>query len=145
MSDDGKKHGRCLCGAVTITVAATHRHVEACHCSLCRRWGGGPFMAIEVGNDIAIDGTDHVAIYRSSDWAERAFCSKCGANLYFRLVEADRYFLCVGTLEDQAGLTLVGQIFIDEKPDYYDFANQTKTMTGAEVFAMYAPSDDGTS
>ena len=31
------------------------------------------------------------------------------------------------------------QIFIDEKPAYYDFANKTKNMTGAEVFAAFAP------
>lgn len=145
MSDDGKTSGRCLCGAVTITVTASHKHVEACHCTMCRRWGGGPLMAIDIGNDIAIDGTDHIATYRSSAWAERAFCSNCGTNLYYRLVEANQYALCAGVLDDEADLVLTGQIFIDEKPAYYDLANQTKTMTGAEVFAMYAPPDDGAS
>ena len=32
------------------------------------------------------------------------------------------------------------QIFIDEKPAYYDFANKTKNMTGAEVFAAFGAS-----
>ncbi len=31
------------------------------------------------------------------------------------------------------------QIFIDEKPSFYCFANETNKMTGAEVFAKYAP------
>ncbi len=35
------------------------------------------------------------------------------------------------------------QIFIDEKPAYYDFANKTHNMTGAEVFAAFAPPDAG--
>ncbi len=30
-----------------------------------------------------------------------------------------------------ADLSMGSQIFIDEKPDYYDFANKTKMMTGA--------------
>ena len=30
------------------------------------------------------------------------------------------------------------QVFIDEKPDYYSFANETKDMTGQELFAMFA-------
>jgi hypothetical protein len=30
------------------------------------------------------------------------------------------------------------QVFIDEKPEYYCFANETQNMTGAEVFAMFA-------
>ena len=32
------------------------------------------------------------------------------------------------------------QVFIDEKPDYYEFANETKDMTGAEVFAKFTSS-----
>ena len=31
------------------------------------------------------------------------------------------------------------QVFIDEKPDYYSFANETKNMTGAEIFAQFVP------
>ena len=33
------------------------------------------------------------------------------------------------------------QIFIDEKPDWYDFANETETMTGPEVIAMFSEGD----
>ena len=29
------------------------------------------------------------------------------------------------------------QIFIDEKPDFYSFANETTTLTGEEVFAQF--------
>ena len=32
------------------------------------------------------------------------------------------------------------QIFIEEKPGYYDFANETKNMTGEEVFKMFEDS-----
>jgi hypothetical protein len=35
------------------------------------------------------------------------------------------------------------QIFIDRKPAYYDFANQTVTLTEAEVLAKFAPSETG--
>jgi len=31
------------------------------------------------------------------------------------------------------------QVFIDEKPDYYGFEHDTQQLTGAEVFAMFAP------
>ena len=41
-------------------------------------------------------------------------------------------------------MSLANQVFIDEKPAYYDFANKTGTMTGAEVLALFAPPDDGT-
>jgi hypothetical protein len=34
------------------------------------------------------------------------------------------------------------QVFIDEKPSYYCFPNETENLTGAEVFAKYAPSTE---
>ena len=139
MSDDTKATGRCLCGAVTITLTAEHKQVGLCHCNMCRRWSGGPYMAIDVGSDIEIAGKEHITTYRSSQWAERAFCKICGSNLYYRIIEANDHAVCAGILDDPADLMLTTQIFIDEKPDFYQFANDTKNMTGAEAFAMYAP------
>ncbi len=141
MPDDGKATGSCLCGAVKIRSTREHRDVGVCHCSMCRRWGSGPNMAIDVGKDIEIEGREHVTVYRSSDWAERAFCRACGSNLYYRIVGTDDHVVCAGILDDQGGLKMTSQIFIDDKPAFYEFANDTKKMTGAEVFAMYAPSD----
>ena len=69
-------------------------------------------------------------------------CSKCGSNLYYRIVESDQYVLSAGVLNDPSELILKSQIFIDDKPAFYTFANQTKNMTGAEVFAMFAPPDE---
>ena len=142
MSDDKTATGRCLCGAIQVKVTGRHKHVGICHCSMCRRWSGGPNMAVEVGQDVEIEGKEHIATYRSSDWAERAFCKTCGSNLYYRIVAADDYILCAGILDDPAGFVMTDQVFIDDKPAFYDFANDTKTMTGAEVFAMYAPAAD---
>ena len=144
MSDDAKATGRCLCGAVTITLTAQHRHVGICHCIMCRRWNGGPNMAIEIGKDIEIAGKEHITAYRSSEWAERAFCKICGSNLYYRILETNDHAVCVGILDDPAELTLTTEIFIDEKPGFYQFANDTKTMTGAEVFAAFTPGGDDT-
>ena len=142
MSDESKVTGACLCGAVKITLTGQHNDVDICHCSMCRRWSSGPNMAIHVGKSIEIEGRDYVTVYPSSDWAERAFCRVCGSNLYYRIVEADDYVVSAGIFEDQSNRVLVSQFFIDEKPEFYDFANETKNLTGAEVFAMYAPTAD---
>ena len=40
--------GQCLCGAVTFTAEGVESHVHVCHCSMCRRWNGGPGMAVAV-------------------------------------------------------------------------------------------------
>jgi hypothetical protein len=142
MSDEVKATGRCLCGAVKIKLTGDHKDVGICHCSMCRRWGSGPNMAMDVGKGIEIEGKEHVTAYRSSKWAERAFCKNCGSNLYYRIVETDDHIICAGIIDDPSGLVLKRQMFIDQKPAFYDFANDTENMTGAEMFAMYAPSPD---
>lgn len=129
--------GRCLCGAVSFEAKAVPEHFGACHCSMCRRWGSGPLLAVMV-NDVGFEGAEHIGRYRSSDWAERAFCTKCGTGLFYRVIEADLYYMSLGLFDDQERWRMVSQIFTDEKPAYYDFANKTKMMTGAEVFAAVA-------
>jgi hypothetical protein len=129
--------GKCLCGAVTFSAAIAKPDVEACHCSMCRRWTSGPFLSVGHDGDVAFTGADDIAVYASSEWAERAFCRRCGTTLYYRLRGQDHYAFSAGALDDDAALTLTRQIFIEEKPGYYDFANDTAKLTGEEVFAAF--------
>ncbi|WES90560.1 GFA family protein [Dickeya fangzhongdai] len=129
--------GRCLCGAVTITVPESCTHdVYVCHCGMCQKWGGGPLMAIESQHDVMIEGKEHIGFYRSSDWAERAFCRTCGTHLFYRLLEPEIYSLSAGLFSD-GQKRLVSQIYIDNKPDYYDFAQQTPMMTEQDVIDLH--------
>ncbi len=123
--------GRCLCGAVTFTAEDVDSHVHACHCSMCRRWGGGPFLAAQVGS-VRFDGEDHVRVYDSSDWAQRGFCKTCGSNLFYRLKEPEMYVLPTGLFDDAEPFKVAGEIYIDEKPDGYAFAGDHPRLTGAE-------------
>lgn len=132
--------GRCLCGAVTYMVTEIHR-TECCHCAMCRRWSGGPAFGADAGG-VAWQGEASISRYRSSDWAERGFCKHCGTNLFYRLLDGRMLSLNPFTLDDTSGLTFDTQIFIDEKPPLYDFANDTPTMTGAEVIAAFADGQD---
>ena len=142
MASETERRGSCLCGAVRIAVKTTNNSVGACHCSMCRKWGGGPLLAIECGSDVQFDGTDSISVFSSSEWAERGFCSKCGSHLFYRLKKEGHYAVPVGLLDDGEQWVFDQQIFIDEKPSFYAFANETKNLTGAEVFAQYsAPSE----
>ncbi len=135
--------GKCVCGAVSYRIDAQKSEIGACHCSMCRRWSGGVYMGMEVKPDeIIFDGADALTTYTSSPWAERAFCSKCGANMYYRVTAPGPhhgvYHLGAGTLDDHAGLTLSGELYIDIKPDAYSFKGEHHTMTKAQVEAMFA-------
>ena len=88
---------------------------------------------------VTFEGEENVSRVRSSDWAERGFCAQCGSNLFYRIVERDDYQVAAGLFDDQSMLRLSLQVFTDQKPAFYEFANQTKMMTEAEVVAMFAP------
>ena len=100
--------------------------------------GGGPLLAIECGSDVQFVGTDSISVFSSSDWAERGFCRKCGSHLFYRLKQEGHYAVPVGLLDEGEQWVFDQQIFIEEKPAFYAFANQTKNLTGAEVFAQYS-------
>lgn len=139
MSELSLVKGSCLCGAVKIATASINHHVAACHCSMCRKWGGGALLGVECDHGISFEGEENIGIYQSSEWAERGFCNKCGSHLFYRLKENHHYYIPVGIFDGELDLVFDLQVFIEEKPEYYSFANETKNMTGEELFAMLTP------
>lgn len=127
--------GKCLCGAVTVRITPPEPHVEACHCGMCRRWGGGPFLSLKLVTEPEIGGEEHVERYNSSDWAERGFCRRCGTHLFYYFKPKAGYSFTAGLFDRLEGFTFAEEIFVDDKPDYYDFAGERERLTGAEVMA----------
>ena len=137
MSED-KRSGGCLCGAVKYEAVLAAPHLHACHCNICQKWGGGPSLSLFCAGDWAITGEENLTWYDSSDWAQRSFCKKCGTHLFGRVPDGDYRGVHVGSLDDTSGLTLDKHIFIDKKPDYYDFSGDAKTLTEEEFYAQFA-------
>lgn len=130
-------NGSCLCGAVRLRITPRGLKAGACHCGICRKWGGGPLLAVECGTDVQMEGEQNVALYASSDWAERGFCRHCGTHLFYRVKQDGFHAIPLGVLDHDPGWQLGEEVFIDDKPPYYDFANPTKKLTGAEAFAQF--------
>ncbi|MCB0355603.1 MAG: GFA family protein [Bdellovibrionales bacterium] len=125
--------GKCLCGAVEFEIKIVAKEFSSCHCSMCRRWSGAPAFAIEALNGINFKNEENVKVYSSSEWAERGFCVQCGTHLFYRLKNGNYINIPLGTLNDQEDFKFTSQIFIDHKPTYYEFSNETMKMTEAEV------------
>jgi hypothetical protein len=118
--------GKCLCGAVSFTATEVDPHMHVCHCSMCRRHAGAPTMSVSVGG-ITFQGEGDILRYKSSDFAERGTCKKCGSHLFYHLFQPDMYIMSIGAFDDQSKFTMGGEIYIDSKPDAYAFAgNHTR-------------------
>jgi hypothetical protein len=81
--------GGCFCGKVRYEAAGTPFHAGNCHCSMCRRTTGAPFVAwftVRRGDFRFVAGAP--TRFRSSAHAARSFCSACGTQLAF---ESDLY------------------------------------------------------
>lgn len=132
----------CLCGAVKINIKNSGSEIGACHCNMCRKWSGSPYLAVDCGTEVLFEGQDNITIFDSSEWAQRGFCSQCGTHLYYRLKKNQQYMMPAGLLDKDHELSLKKQIFIDRKPAYYNFSNETIKMTADEVFAVFSTTDD---
>lgn len=81
--------GGCFCGYVRYRVTGTPRDPTNCHCSICRRVSGGPFVAWFTATEHEFAITAGLpASFRSSDHARREFCPRCGSPLTFRSTHA---------------------------------------------------------
>ncbi|MCR8724592.1 GFA family protein [Frigidibacter sp. ROC022] len=103
--------GHCLCKAVDLRLTSHAGGVSACHCAMCRRWSGGATLCLEApAADVTATGP--VQVYRSSHFAERAFCGRCGTHLWIRDDDGD-YDLMPGLFDAAAELPLLREIYTD--------------------------------
>lgn len=114
-----ERTGGCLCGGVRYTVSGALRDVVACYCKQCQRTSGNVVAATRASDDgFAITRSDTLAWYRSSEEAERGFCTRCGGNLFWRRVGAARTSIMAGTLDDTAGLVVAQHIYVADKAGF---------------------------
>ena len=135
MSSESVRAGSCLCGAVKFEVSVPKANFSICHCGMCRRWCGGPLQAVECEGEPRFTEDSGLTWYRSSDWAERGFCNRCGTSLFWRYIGEGPsfYSATVDSLEQTDDLTLDRHIYIDEKPARYDFKDDRPRVTEAEL------------
>ena len=100
-------------------------------------------MMVACGDSVEVEDDTQLGVFQSSKWGQRCFCKNCGTSLFWRTNDRSFQGVAAGSLDDQSPYQLSRQVFIDEKPETYEFANKTHDMTGAEVFAMFGGGQDG--
>ncbi|MEQ8435477.1 MAG: GFA family protein [Oceanicaulis sp.] len=130
-----RHEGRCHCGAVRYAgLGAIETHV--CHCTDCLGWVGGPFIAAMFDDGVDLQTPEAVRWYESSEVASRGSCAACSTALFYKGNGRGISSVSAGTLVDQISPPTIGEhIFIDQKPEYYDFAGDAPRLTRAQLLA----------
>jgi hypothetical protein len=134
--------GKCICGAVSYKLPDQHYDLWACHCDTCRQWTSGILFSLSP-SDPVFKGEENIAVYKSTEMTERAFCRICGSNLYFKTVATNDEVhqqkatlnICAGTLDDYKNIKLVREVFVDACPNAYALENKNndrQVLTRAE-------------
>jgi hypothetical protein len=138
MSAGKRMTGQCLCGEIRFRATPKHKEMDACHCGMCRRWAGGVFLSVECGTEVEIEKEERLGVYPSSEWGERCFCTICGSTLFWRMRDGTNIMVSAQAFDRPEEFVFVREIFVDEKPGNYSFADSTKKITGAEFIASFS-------
>jgi len=113
--------GGCQCGAVRFRLEAEPTGASICHCRMCQKAGGGPFMA-HAGVGLAELAWTKGApkVFASSTIAERGFCGDCGTPLTYRVIGRDRISICLGALDQPAAVAPEMQYGVESKLPWLD-------------------------
>jgi hypothetical protein len=123
MSEESRK-GSCLCGAVSFEVRGPIKPPDACHCTRCRKFSGHYFVSCDLPKAaVAIQGTENISWYRSSDKARRGFCRICGASLFWDPLHRDWIGVALGAFDDPTNTHIAEHIFVADKGDYYEISD----------------------
>ncbi len=124
--------GHCLCGAVRFTGLGAIGPAEVCHCGACRRHGAGPLMSVYFSEGVRLDASDALKWYASSKLAERGFCGACGSVLFWRMHGAEKPSVSAHAVDVRIE-SIAEHVFVDEKPEWYDFADSAPRITSATM------------
>ena len=117
---DADLSGGCQCGAVRFHVTMQPFGMHYCHCRMCQKAFGSffaPLFHVPVGRFEITRGD--LAIFMSSDIAERGFCRDCGTPLSVHTVNDPTICVAIGSLDEPAKMVPGIQYGIEGRLPYF--------------------------
>ncbi len=116
--------GACLCGTVRFTVTLPSKWCAHCHCSMCRRAHGAPYvtwLGVERSQLHIESGEDQLGRHRSSPAASRSFCRHCGSPLFFESARwAQEVHIARAAIEAEIDRLPQAHVFFSDKAAWLD-------------------------
>lgn len=136
-----KLKGRCLCGAVIVSVETENPRLRACHCDMCRQHTSGMFISVDtVPGTLQVQGP--AQSFASSEWAERGFCGTCGSTLWYGTVEDGVRHPSAGLFDGAVLGEMTLEFFADECPQGYALKGDHRKLSTVETIAMFSGGDE---
>jgi hypothetical protein len=129
--------GSCLCGAVRFELTAPPLFMACCHCSRCRKAGGGMAATVAVRSEDFrwVAGREHVVRYQPEPpWKLiRSFCGLCGTSLGEPDTNAEGggFPIAASALDDDPGLRVVLHECVADKPAWLDLCDDAHQFPGS--------------
>jgi hypothetical protein len=116
-----KATGGCQCGAVRYEWVEGPKYASVCHCRMCQKASGQPFMALTGGKLEHLRWTrGQPSIFHSSERGERGFCNACGTPLTYRLDGTGRISVTMASLDNPEAMRPTRQYGIEGKLTWAD-------------------------
>lgn len=121
--------GSCCCGKIKFSLNEKPLMMGTCHCSRCRKAGGGTFVFVTKESLVWLEGKDLIATYAPAPPFKynRNFCSVCGTSLGEVLSSESSFPIAAHCLDDDPLVRNQFHEFVTSKPAWYnicDDANQ---------------------
>ena len=127
--------GGCQCGAVRFALSAPPTRVGICHCRMCQKAVGGPFISlavIRIGDFAWTRGTP--STFRSSSIAERDFCATCGTPLNYREIGGRWIEVTTGAFDRPDQVVATFQVGMESRLDWVTAIGDLPGKTTLENF-----------
>lgn len=126
--------GRCECGAVEFEVAGELVDFCHCHCSVCRRLHGAPFVSwggIRRDDFRYLSGEDRLKVYSFSERADSIFCDECGSRFLVDFkTETDMLYLALGNIDGNVACPPGFHQFVGSKSAWFEISDDLPQYDG---------------
>ncbi|GLX78327.1 aldehyde-activating protein [Thalassotalea insulae] len=116
--------GKCLCGAVEVTINGPIKNIIHCHCSLCRKNSGTAYATNGFVNSEDFDivkGSNNLSHFSFKPGRYRHFCQTCGSPIYSSNDgDPSRIRLRLGLLDSEISERPMSHNFVSSKASWED-------------------------
>ena len=111
---------KCLCGGIKIKTIGKLRYVINCHCKQCMKTHGNFAAYTRVADTcLKFQSKKTLKWFKSSKRAQRGFCSRCGASIFFKVNKSKTTSISAGMFDKSLKVKTNKNIFVKNRLKYY--------------------------